>query len=411
MKKIFLILIILTSFINLHAQNLPITGENLDQNQNIDKILIDFMVKWKIPGGQLSIIKDGQFIYNKAIGFADKDSSFPIHTDNLMRIASCSKIITGMGIMKLVQDKKLKLTDKVFDILKDYLPTDIQYDSRLNDITVQMLLEHSGGWDASVSGDKVFLNVWKAADFFNIPRPANTEFTIKYILRDRLDFDPGTKYAYSNTGYSLLGELITKVSGEPYEKFIKEQILAPLAIYDMRLGKSLFKDRFEDEVIYYDYEDSYSELWSFDPSYNKPVNAVYGGVNNIDVSYSSGGWLSNAKDLATIIASLNFEPNFKYVLDKETVDLMKSPPISGATFPSGEYYAKGIVINPSSMAFDHQGALIGTSSIARYNGNVKGKNGIIWAAVFNFLPIRNLAEYVTDQKNSLSDKLNEVLNK
>ncbi len=328
-----------------------------------------------------------------------------------MRIASCSKIITAIGVMKLVQDKKLKLTDKVFEIMNDYLPTDMQYDRRLNDITVQMLLEHSAGWETAVSGDRIFTKIWKAADHFNIPRPANTEFTIKYILREPLDFDPGTKYAYSNTGYSLLGEIITRVSGEPYEKFIKEQILAPLGINDMKLGKSLFKNRFEEEVIYYDYEDSYSELWSHDPSHTDQVNAVYGGINNIEVSYSSGGWLSNAKDLATIIASLNHEPNFKYVLDNQTLNLMKSPPLSGSTFPSGEYYANGIVVNPETMAFDHQGALVGTSSIARYNGKHNGKNGIIWAAVFNFMPIKNLAEYVTDQKVLLADKLNSVINK
>ena len=74
---------------------------------------------------------------------------------------------------------------------------------------------------------------------------------IRYMLSRPLDFDPGTRYAYSNFGYCVLGRLIEKLSGVAYEKFVQEKVLAPAGIKRMRLGASLDGKQAPGEVRYY----------------------------------------------------------------------------------------------------------------------------------------------------------------
>ena len=84
-----------------------------------------------------------------------------------------------------------------------------------------------------------------------IAAPADCPAVIRYMLGQPLDFDPGSQYAYSNFGYCVLGRVIEKISGQPYETYMQTEILQPAGIETMRLGRSLLADRVQDEVHYY----------------------------------------------------------------------------------------------------------------------------------------------------------------
>src|SRR4029078_7729492 len=84
------------------------------------------------------------------------------------------------------------------------------------------------------------------------PAPASAEAIVRFMMGKPLDFTPGSRFAYSNFGYDVLGRIIESVSGKSYEEFVKENILAPAGVTRMQLGRTLYANRLPDEVRYYD---------------------------------------------------------------------------------------------------------------------------------------------------------------
>src|SRR5207302_7583332 len=122
-------------------------------------------------------------------------------------------------------------------------------DVRQNQITIRHLLQHRGGWDRDKSFDAMFQSI-RFADSLGAASPAGPNEVIRCMLGLPLDFVPGERYAYSNYGYCLLGRVIEKISGRPYETYVRAEILKPLGMIDTRLGKTLPEYRWEGEVFY-----------------------------------------------------------------------------------------------------------------------------------------------------------------
>ena len=122
-------------------------------------------------------------------------------------------------------------------------------DPRLNDITIQHLLEHKGGWDREKSFDPMFRPL-KIAAFLKGPGPAGPVDIIRYMMGQPLQFDPGSKMSYSNFGYCVLGRVIEKVSGQTYPAYIRKSIFAPLGAHSVELGRSLPRYRNPREPFY-----------------------------------------------------------------------------------------------------------------------------------------------------------------
>ena len=204
---------------------IPVSGEEKPEFKTLEQSIKRLMVKNDLPGGEVAVSKDGKIVYSRAFGYADLDRKVPVQTDNLFRIASCSKPITATAVMKLVQDGKLHLDDKAFTILDNLKPDpDATVDPRLKTITVRNLLEHTGGWMRErVDQQMAYARI--AADTFGVSRPAPPETIVRYIMGNKLDFDPGTRFVYSNLGYNVLGRIIERVSGTSYEQYVKSNIL------------------------------------------------------------------------------------------------------------------------------------------------------------------------------------------
>jgi CubicO group peptidase (beta-lactamase class C family) len=363
-----LILVLQLVFMKLNAQ----TGMFVPELSIVDVEVSQFMQTWNLQGGSVAIVKDGRLIY--ARGFGEADKSTPAMPDNLFRIASLSKPITSMAVMKLIEDGLLQPDALVFGeqgILNNPEYSDIN-DTRTKLITLRHLLEHTAGWDREVSpiGDPMFNSI-KIAKERQVEAPANPLSIIQYMLSNPLDFDPGTKFSYSNIGYCIIGRVIEKVTGLPYEDYVYQHILQPLGISDMHLGKNLYESKHEKEVRYHDIASR--GLMPSVYEAGKRVSFPYGGFN-VEAMDAHGGWIASATDLARLMVAcdkFSTKPDF---LQAHTIDMMTTP---CKQYPG---YAMGWFVNNAGNWW-HTGSLAGSSAmIARI------QEGYSWVVLFNGNP-------------------------
>src|SRR5262249_18430170 len=147
--------------------------------------------------------------------------------------------------------RRVKLDDPVLDyvLLKAHVEKDAKPDPRWHKITVRHCLQHTGGWDRDKSGDPIVIPE-KIARSLGTRVPVSPESIVRYMMGQPLDFDPGLRYAYSNLGYLLLGRVIETVTQRKYEEYVRKEVLAPLGIRRMQLGRALPQHRAKGEVSY-----------------------------------------------------------------------------------------------------------------------------------------------------------------
>ena len=117
-------------------------------------------------------------------------------------------------------------------------------------VTIRQCLQHIGGWDRSDSFDPMFQSI-RIARVLGTKAPAGPGEVIRFMQKWPLDFDPGTRYAYSNYGYCLLGRVVEKISGHSYERYVQKHVLKPMGVTRMRVGRTRIADRAKGEVRYH----------------------------------------------------------------------------------------------------------------------------------------------------------------
>ncbi len=268
----------------------------------VGKIVNSFLHKWSIAGASIAVSKDGKLVFAKGFGFADTVSRTETEPYNKFRIASISKLVTAIGIMKLVEQGKLSLDSKVFGpdgILNDpYF--DGPKDKRVYDITVAHLLSHEAGWTQRY-GDQMFMPI-VVAEQMKVKPPADTKTIVRFALNKRLHFTPGMGRAYSNLGYSILGLVIEKISGMSYEEYSTRTILEPLGIYDMKIAGNLISDKAPYEVTYYEPSDILLKPSIYGTGEMVPPS--YGG-NDIRTLGAAGAWIATAPDLMRLLLAVD----------------------------------------------------------------------------------------------------------
>lgn len=318
---------------------------------SIDHSVSRFLNRNEMAGASVAIAKDGEMVFSKGYGWADKENRIRIEPYHLFRVASVSKLITAAGIMKLTEQGKLSLEDRVFgpDGILNKPPFDFYVDKKVEDIKVVHLLNHSGGW-TNRWGDPMFIP-HAVARGLNKELPVDAEDIIQFMLGKRLHFKPGTMSSYSNLGYAILGEVIEKASGEEYEKFIKTSILYPLGIFDMRLGGSYLTERAELEVKYYEPSDSYLVK---DHKSDSKVRRSYGG-NDVKTLGPAGGWLASSTDLLKFMLAIDGMNIPDDILSKESIEKMTTPqkayldPIGWRGVKSHSWYRTGTLAGTSAL--------------------------------------------------------------
>jgi D-alanyl-D-alanine carboxypeptidase len=241
--------------------------------------------------------------------------------------------------MKLIEQGKLHMEDKVFgpDGVLGTSFGNFPYKKNITEITIDELLHHTcGGWsnDDSKYPDPMFSNPGLHVDEL-------IGWTLDHIP---LDNPPGTHYAYSNFGYCVLGRVIEKVTGFPYEQAAKKLILHPCGITDMQIGGNGLQHRRPDEVKYYGQNGE-------DP-YNM-------NISRLD---AHGGWIATATDLAKFMCHINDSTND--ILQPSTIELMNT-----GSSANPKYACGWTITGPNTW---HTGSLPGTQTeqaIIKQKGN------------------------------------------
>ena len=336
------------------------------------------MQKWSIPGGAVAVVKDGRLVLAHGYGQADRDAGELVQPDSLFRIASVTKPITAAAILLLAEGGQLDLDAKVLDILKLPVATENSVDPRWEQITIRQLLSHTAGFDRSGGFDPMFRS-YEIAKSTGTPAPADAGAIIRIMLGRPLDFDPGTKFAYSNFGYCLLGRVIEQVTEKPYAEAVQDLVLRPAGITRMALGHTRLSDRLPGEVRYYTPEKD--ECRSVFPDVRGPVSWPYGGFY-IEAMDSHGAWVASAIDLVRFASILDGsrKPGF---LKPATLRLIKSRPPAPMPANAPAYYGLGWMIRSTGRGANwwHNGSLPGTMALL-----VCTHHGLKWAALFNLRP-------------------------
>jgi N-acyl-D-amino-acid deacylase len=360
----------------------PVTGDSRPELEGFDAWMKSFMAEHKIPGGSLAIVRDGKVIYARGFGYADREAKQPVEPEALFRIASVSKPITAVAILKLVEQGKLKLDDKVLDHLKfePHFDDDGKFDERWNRVTIAHCLSHIGGWDRDKSYDPMF-QALRMARSLKVELPILPEHIIRYQLGQPLDFEPGERYAYSNFGYSLLGRVIERVTHQTYERYVQEAVFKPLGITRARIGGSLLDQRAEGEVRYYDVKDG-SGTAIVGPGAGEGKVAISYGTWRQETLDSHGGWIASAEDLARFAAAFDLNQNGDQprsnLLQADSIRLMFKPVVKmtlapGSTVKGDRFYSLGWMIEPGAKPEEftarHGGALACTAASLMYFSN------------------------------------------
>lgn len=303
----------------LWSDTLSNKSSDIAATKKMDSEIQQFMNRWDIKGMSLAVTKNDSLLYAKGYGWADKEAEKPMEATSIMRIASASKLVTAVAIMKLIENGKLSLDSKAFGpdgILNDSSLTASLSDPRMKDITVDHLLRHKGGF-RSVMGDPMF----RTKDIMAMEKlktPPTNEELAKIVLRRRLIFSPGAGRKYSNFGYMILSLIIEKVTGQKYWDFVTDSVLHPAGIYNMRPATNYYADRHSREVKYYAADNELVE--EFNGSGNL-VERPY-GERNVTGLLGAGGWTASAADMARLVAAIDNNPNVTNILSPQSINLL-----------------------------------------------------------------------------------------
>jgi CubicO group peptidase (beta-lactamase class C family) len=283
------------------------------------KTIRSFMHRWSIAGASVAISLDGKLLYAKGFGYADTTSKEETQPYHKFRIASISKLVTAVAIMKLQEEGKLSLRDRVFgpDAILNDPYFSIPKDKRVYGITVAHLLSHEGGWTQRW-GDQMFMPLL-IADKMGVKPPADARTIVRFALDKRLHFTPGTGKAYSNLGYTILGLIIEKVSGMSYEEYCRKAVLEPLGIYDMSLAHNLLSQKVPFEVTYYEPSDVVLKPSIYGTGELVPPS--YGG-NDIEALGGAGAWLATAPDLIRLMLAVDGLKTSQDILTSQSIEFM-----------------------------------------------------------------------------------------
>jgi D-alanyl-D-alanine carboxypeptidase len=201
--------LLLASFLLLAS--LPLSAAPIADPTKIDAVAASFYKKG-VPGAAILVAEGDKVVLEKGYGLASLELGVPIAPDMVFRIGSVTKQFTAVAILMLVEQGKLRLDQKISEILPDYPK------AQGEQVSVEQLLNHTGG----------IPNYTDDAEFWKISKEKLEPVRMLALFADKpLAFKPGEQWAYSNSGYFVLGLILEKVSGESYRSFIEKHLLAP----------------------------------------------------------------------------------------------------------------------------------------------------------------------------------------
>ncbi|HSL45052.1 MAG TPA: serine hydrolase domain-containing protein [Anaerolineales bacterium] len=208
----------------------------------LDPLVTDLMNTNHIPGGAITVVKDGQIFFAKGYGYADLERSTPATADTtIFRTGSVSKVFTWTAVMQLVEQGKLDLNTDVNTYLTHFqVPTTFG-----QPITLAQLMTHTAGFEDEFASGAIYAS-------------ADSYEPLEKFLAENIPariFPPGKVVAYSNYGTALAGEIVAEVSGEPFEQYVANHILGPLGMNHSTFMQPLPSGMLPDAAVGYDIDE------------------------------------------------------------------------------------------------------------------------------------------------------------
>jgi CubicO group peptidase (beta-lactamase class C family) len=310
-------------------------------------VVTPFMQKWAVPGLAVSVSRNGSLTSTRTFGYANAATREIVTPATRFRVASVSKPITSAAIYRLIELGKLALTDRIFGTGARLGTTfgTTPYGLWVTNIELQHLLQHTPGAWPNDGMDPMGQQLALSANDL-----------ISWTLDNRpISVFPGLNFSYSNFGYCVLGRVIEAVTGQPYDQWVRTNILAPSGATDMRLAGNTGPDRQWPEAMYRGIDDE----------------GAYGmNVRRMD---AHGGWLATSQDVLRFGVRVDgFSPPPDILQAATITDMMTPCPVQAT-------YASGWGVDGSGTR-QHNGLLPGTMAILRLNG---GAARHAWAAACN----------------------------
>jgi D-alanyl-D-alanine carboxypeptidase len=332
---------------------------------SIDQNVTAFMNTYNVPGLSIAVTLNEKLVYAKGYGLADVGNNKAVGTQNLFRTAALSQQITSVALMRLMDQGKVNLSDKVFGtgaILGTEFGT-LPYGPGITDITVGELLHHTeGGW-ANDSTDPMMV-------YPNL----SAQQLISWTLDNRpLVSAPGNSFIYSNFGYCILGRVIEKITGSTYFQAVQSLVLQPCGITDMQIAGNSTADRIPNEVFYY----------------GQSGENPYGF--NIARMDAHSGWLATATDMARFLVHVDGVSD-ETILSQNALSVMTTGSVAKPNYACGWFLDGSTWYHPGglpgsgtaqsrSIQYGNFNVVILTNTRSINPNFDHDKNQVIWSSI------------------------------
>ena len=284
---------------------IPVQGRALPGLESIDQVMRSFVDSHSLVGASLAVVSGGALKLARGYGHAEVQPDRPMLARTPMLLASVSKVMTAQTILKLVDQGRISLDERVFPHFAALRPPPgRRVDPRLDEITVAMCLWHTGGWNRKVTPLAGPQQVRRALRLNREPTPLDF---IAYQKGVPLDFAPGTQQAYSNFGFVLLGALLAKIADRPYPEVVQATTLGPADVAGMRIDPS-----------------APEYLPGEAHRYTPPMDHAVPGGHPL-MTMAAGGWMASAVELVRLMSAIDGSRTGTAWLTPATTQAMLSP--------------------------------------------------------------------------------------
>ena len=197
----------------------PATAQRPPREQTaarLDALARAFVASGATPGLAVYVLRGDDPLLLRGYGYANLEDSAPVTPRTVFRIGSLTKQFTAAAVMRLVQEGRIALNDTI----QRFLPT---FPTRGHRATIRQLLAHTSG-----------IRSWTSIEGWDSNRHAPQDSVVALIASQPFDFPPGQRWQYSNSGYYLLGVILERVTGRPYDQVVRDMLAAPFGLADTR---------------------------------------------------------------------------------------------------------------------------------------------------------------------------------
>jgi CubicO group peptidase (beta-lactamase class C family) len=322
----------------------PVIGPLADR---LDTLAARFFGEARLPGLAVGVVRDGALAWTSSLGFAERATSRPVAPETLFRIASISKSFTATAILQLRDEGRLRLDDPLVAHLPEARAITNPF-GPIEDVTIRRLLTHTAGMPI---GDTPDPNLWEI-------RYRREDEMLADLAHLTLPARPDTAWRYANLGYQLLGAVVGRVSGEPYEDYVRRAVVGAAGLASTTFDPTdEFLERAATGYGPSRYDDDVAVSPPFDPA---------------TIAADAGLW-STVEDLARWVAvhSRIGEDDKRgegdRILDGPTVREMQRPAVlADAEWTYAQGFGWGSIRLGDAIWAGHTGSLNGFRAIVRF---------------------------------------------